>query len=78
MTEDIYVTIPRGAYAKLAASMDVMAELAAPLARGTRVGEVKISFAGAELVKSPVIVLTSVMDGGVWARMRDELDLLWE
>lgn len=78
LTEDIYVTIPRGAYAKLAASMDVMAELAAPLARGTRVGEVKISLAGAELVKSPVVVLTSVMDGGVWARMRDELQLLWE
>jgi D-alanyl-D-alanine carboxypeptidase (penicillin-binding protein 5/6) len=78
LTEDIYVTIPRGAYASLAASMDVMAELAAPLARGTRVGEVKISLAGAELVKSPVVVLTSVLDGGVWARMRDELQLLWE
>jgi D-alanyl-D-alanine carboxypeptidase (penicillin-binding protein 5/6) len=78
LTEDIYVTIPRGAYPKLAASMDVVAELAAPLARGTTVGEVKISFAGAELVKSPLVVLTSVMDGGVWARMRDELQLLWE
>jgi serine-type D-Ala-D-Ala carboxypeptidase (penicillin-binding protein 5/6) len=78
LTEDVYVTIPRGAYANLAASMDVMAELAAPLARGTRVGEVKISFAGTELLKSPVVVLTSVMDGGVWARMRDELQLLWE
>jgi serine-type D-Ala-D-Ala carboxypeptidase (penicillin-binding protein 5/6) len=78
LTEDIYVTIPRGAYPRLAASMDVVAELAAPLARGTTVGEVKISFAGAELVKSPLVVLTSVMDGGVWARMRDELQLLWE
>ena len=46
LTEDIYVTIPRGAYPKLAASMDVVAELAAPLVRGTTVGEVKISFAG--------------------------------
>jgi serine-type D-Ala-D-Ala carboxypeptidase (penicillin-binding protein 5/6) len=78
LTEDIFVTIPRGAYPKLAASMDVVAELAAPLARGTPVGEVKISFGGAELIKSPLVVLTSVMDGGVWARMRDELQLLWE
>jgi D-alanyl-D-alanine carboxypeptidase (penicillin-binding protein 5/6) len=78
LTEDIYVTIPRGAYGKLAASMDVMAELAAPLVRGTAVGEVKISFAGDELIKSPLVVLTSIMDGGVWARMRDELQLLWE
>ena len=58
--------------------MDVIAELAAPLVRGTEVGEVKISLAGAPLVKSPVVVLTNVLDGGVWARMRDELELLWE
>jgi len=78
LTEDIYVTIPRGAYPKLAASMDVMAQLAAPLLRGTTVGEVKVSFGGVELVKSPLVVLTNVMDGGVWARMRDELQILWE
>jgi D-alanyl-D-alanine carboxypeptidase (penicillin-binding protein 5/6) len=78
LTEDIYVTIPRGTYSRLAASMDVVAELAAPLVRGTTVGQVKVSLAGDELVKSPLVVLTSVMDGGVWARMRDELQILWE
>jgi len=78
IAEDVFVTIPRGTYAQLAASMDVLAELAAPLSRGTRVGEVKISLAGAQLAKSPVVVLTSVMDGGVWARMRDELATIWE
>ena len=78
ITEDIYVTIPRGAYPKLAASMDVMAQLAAPLVRGTTVGEVKVSFDGVLLATSPLVVLNNVMDGGVWARMRDELQLLWE
>ena len=78
ITEDIYVTIPRGSYPKLAAKMDVLAQLAAPLVRGTAVGEVNISFDGATLVKTPVIVLANVLDGGVWARMRDELGLLWE
>ena len=77
LTEDIYVTIPRGGYPKLAAKMDVLAQLAAPLVRGTSVGEVNISFDGAPLVKSQVVVLANVLDGGVWARMRDELDLLW-
>lgn len=78
LTEDIYVTIPRGGYPKLAASMDVLAQLAAPLSRGTKVGEVKISFDGAPLAKSPLVVLTNVLDGGVWARVRDELELIWE
>jgi D-alanyl-D-alanine carboxypeptidase (penicillin-binding protein 5/6) len=78
LAEDIYVTIPRGAYTQLAASMDVVAQLAAPLVRGTPVGEVKVSFAGEQLAKSPLVVLTNVLDGGVWARMRDELSFLWE
>ena len=78
LTEDIYVTIPRGSYPKLAAKMDVLAQLAAPLVRGTAVGEVSVSFDGAPLLKSPVVVLANVLDGGVWARMRDELGLLWE
>jgi D-alanyl-D-alanine carboxypeptidase (penicillin-binding protein 5/6) len=78
LTEDIYVTIPRGGYSKLAASMDVLAQLAAPLARGTAVGQVNVSFDGAPLLESPLVALSNVMDGGVWARMRDELDLFWE
>jgi D-alanyl-D-alanine carboxypeptidase (penicillin-binding protein 5/6) len=78
IAEDIYVTIPRGSYAQLAASMEVLAELVAPLASGTKVGEVKVSLSGMELAKSAVVVLTSVADGGVWARMRDELNTIWE
>jgi serine-type D-Ala-D-Ala carboxypeptidase (penicillin-binding protein 5/6) len=78
LAEDIYVTIPRGSYPKLAATMNVLAQLAAPLARGTAVGEVKISFEGTLVANSPLVVLTNVLDGGVWARMRDELQLLWE
>jgi D-alanyl-D-alanine carboxypeptidase (penicillin-binding protein 5/6) len=76
--EDLYVTIPRGAYAQLAASMDVLAELAAPLVRGTQVGEVKVSLAGQPVAKTPLVVLTNVLEGGVWVRMRDELSLFLE
>jgi D-alanyl-D-alanine carboxypeptidase (penicillin-binding protein 5/6) len=78
LAEDVYVTIPRGAAAQLAASMDVIAQLSAPLVRGTAVGEVKVSLAGQQLATSPLIVLANVLDGGVWARMRDELSFLWE
>lgn len=73
IAEDLYVTIPRGAYAQLAAKMDVLAELAAPLIQGTAVGEVKVLLAGEPVASTPVVVLTNVLDGGVWARIRDEL-----
>lgn len=73
IAEDLYVTIPRGAYAQLAAKMDVLAELAAPLIQGTAVGEVKVLLAGEPVASTPVVVLTNVLDGGMWARIRDEL-----
>jgi D-alanyl-D-alanine carboxypeptidase (penicillin-binding protein 5/6) len=72
IAEDLYVTIPRGAYTQLAASMDVLAELAAPLLQGTTVGEVKVVLAGEPVATTPVVVLTNVLDGGMWARIRDE------
>lgn len=78
LKEDIYVTIPRGGYEKLAASMEVLAQLAPPLLSGTQVGRVKISFGETPLVESPLVVLGNVLDGGVWARVRDELQSLWE
>lgn len=78
LAEDLYVTIPRGAYADLAATMDIIAELAAPLVSGTPVGEVRVSFAGRPVARTPVVVLTNVVDGGVWARVRDGLSTLWE
>lgn len=78
LAEDLYVTIPRGAYAELAASMDVLAELAAPLVRGTAVGQVRVSLAGQPIATTPVVVLSNVIEGGVWARIRDELSLLLE
>jgi D-alanyl-D-alanine carboxypeptidase (penicillin-binding protein 5/6) len=78
LAEDLYVTIPRGAYSALAANMNMQAELAAPLPQGARVGEVSVSFAGEPVASTPLVVLEPVPDGGVWARMRDELSLLWE
>jgi D-alanyl-D-alanine carboxypeptidase (penicillin-binding protein 5/6) len=72
IAEDLYVTIPRGAYGELAASMDVLAELAAPLVQGTPVGQVKVSLGGEPVASTPVVVLKSVLDGGMWARIRDE------
>jgi D-alanyl-D-alanine carboxypeptidase (penicillin-binding protein 5/6) len=78
LADDLYVTIPRGAYAELAASMDVLADLAAPLVSGTTVGQVRVSLAGQPIATTPVVVLTNVLEGGVWARIRDELSLLLE
>jgi D-alanyl-D-alanine carboxypeptidase (penicillin-binding protein 5/6) len=73
LEKDLYVTIPRGAFAALGATMNVLAELAAPLAAGARVGEVMVSFGDEPLTRTPLVVLSPIADGGAWARLRDSL-----
>jgi serine-type D-Ala-D-Ala carboxypeptidase (penicillin-binding protein 5/6) len=70
---DIFVTIPRGGFALLQASMDRLQDLAAPLAAGATVGSVNVSLGGRQLASAPLVVLTGVAEGGVWSRLRSAL-----
>ena len=70
---DIFVTIPRGGFALLQASMDRLQELAAPLVPGATVGSVNVSFGGRQLASAPLVVLTGVAEGGVWSRLKSAL-----
>jgi D-alanyl-D-alanine carboxypeptidase (penicillin-binding protein 5/6) len=78
LERDLFVTIPRGSYAALAATMDLTAQLIAPLREGTRVGEVKVSLEGSTLASLPLVALKPVLDGGLWTRVMSELGLFRE
>lgn len=75
LEHDLFVTIPRGSYAALAATMDLTVQLIAPLGQGTRVGEMKISLEGSPLMSLPVVALKPVLEGGLWTRVLSELGL---
>ncbi|MEO8465184.1 MAG: D-alanyl-D-alanine carboxypeptidase family protein [Gammaproteobacteria bacterium] len=70
---DIFVTIPRGGFSLLQASMDRLQDLAAPLVPGATVGSVNVSFGGHQLASAPLVVLTGVSEGGVWSRLKSAL-----
>jgi len=78
LEHDLFVTIPRGSYAALVATMDLTAQLIAPLREGTRVGEVKVSFEGSPLASLPLVALKPVLEGGLWTRVMSGLGLLTE
>ena len=73
LAQDLFVTIPRGLYASLTASMDLRTDLSAPLAAGSAVGEVRVLLGEDPISRVPVVVLRQVTDGGAWARLRDEV-----
>ena len=78
LARDLFVTIPRGYYPALSASMDLSAQLVAPLDEGTTVGQVKVRLAGNPLSQVPLVVLGQVPEGGIWTRVVDKIDLWLE
>jgi serine-type D-Ala-D-Ala carboxypeptidase (penicillin-binding protein 5/6) len=78
LQQDLFVTIPRGRYDALAASMNVTAQLVAPVTQGAPVGELKVSFGGAPLSALPLVSLEPVVAGGLWTKVMDEISLWLE
>ncbi len=75
LTEDIFVTVPRGRYDALEAVMNFSAELMAPLADGAPVGEVRISLDDDEISTASLVALQAVGEANFWTRIKDEITL---
>ena len=69
--EDLYVTIPRGSFEALDATMELQAELVAPIDAAAQVGEVHVAFQGERLAVLPLVALRTVAEAGLWTRISD-------
>jgi D-alanyl-D-alanine carboxypeptidase (penicillin-binding protein 5/6) len=75
LSDDLYVTIPRGRYPDLAATMQLEETLVAPVDAAAEVGEVQVSFEGRNLAVLPLVSLHAVPTAGLWTRLSDEVRL---
>jgi D-alanyl-D-alanine carboxypeptidase (penicillin-binding protein 5/6) len=71
--EDIYITVPRGQYDKLAAEMEIESSLEAPVEKGQELGEVIVSLGDEVKLKRPLVSLEPSAEGGVMTWMRDSV-----
>ena len=76
VTEDVVVTLPRGRYADLKASMDLPAQLIAPLQKGQKVGSLRVQLDGKSLIERPIVALEDAPEGGFFKRLGDGV-MLW-
>jgi D-alanyl-D-alanine carboxypeptidase (penicillin-binding protein 5/6) len=72
---DRYVTLPKGQADKLSLTLVAQEKLAAPIARGQRVGTVKVAFEGKPVGEFPLIALEEVPAAGFFGRMWDTIRL---
>ena len=60
--EAVYVTIPRGRYDDIEATLDIPAILEAPIAEGEKIGELRVSLDGETLATAPLLAREAVAE----------------
>ena len=72
---DKYITLPKGKAEKLALSMTATEPLVAPVAKGQRVGTVKVALDGTPMAEFPLVALVDVPVANVFGRAWDTVRL---
>lgn len=73
---DLYVTIPRGQYKQLNASMTVNGGITAPAAKGATYGSVKVVLNDSVVAEESLVALQDVEEGGILRQLKDSV-MLW-
>ncbi len=72
------VTIPRGAYPRLKANMNVPKPLLAPISKGAQVGTLSVTLDGRQVLAAPLVALEEYPAAGFAGRLWDSARLWWE
>ena len=76
LEKPLYVTIPRGQYDNLKATMNVDETIVAPVAKGDEFGTVNITLDGKQIAQAPLISLEAIAEGGLFTRLKDSILML--
>ncbi len=78
VTEDYFLTIPKGRYDSLVSDTVVEEGLTAPIEAGALLGSVTISMNGEQLAELPLVALADVAEAGLWQRIKDGISLWFQ
>ncbi|MBP3984244.1 D-alanyl-D-alanine carboxypeptidase [Pseudoxanthomonas helianthi] len=78
VAEPMLVSVPRGRYDQLKPSMDVPKQLVAPIAKGQKIGMVKVTLDGKVVAQAPLVAQNAVEEGRFFRRLWDAFWMWWE
>lgn len=78
LANDLWLTIPRGRYPQLAASMELPQRILAPATQGQAIGKVAVRLGDELVADAPLVALASVAEGGLFQQLADEVRLWFE
>ncbi|WP_325893594.1 serine hydrolase [Grimontia sp. NTOU-MAR1] len=78
VSEDTYVTLPRGKAKELEASFVLEKTLEAPIAKGDVVGKLYYQVDGEDIAEYPLVALNDVQEGGLFSRLMDYIIMFFK
>jgi len=75
--KDIHITIPRGRYKDLDATMEIDREISAPIAGGQQLGRVSIKLDDEFILSEDIVAMQAVAAGSFFARAMDRIKLMF-
>lgn len=75
LSEPLFVTVPRGQYDLLEATLETETYYEAPIAKGSPYGELKVTLDEQPYLTRPLIALEEVSKGSWWQRLMDRVVL---
>jgi D-alanyl-D-alanine carboxypeptidase (penicillin-binding protein 5/6) len=73
----LYVTVPKGQYTQLKATLYIDKYIMAPVVAGKTYGTLKIKLADQVMSERPLVALSSVEEGNLWNRLIDSIFLFF-
>lgn len=73
VSEQIYLTLPRGRSDDLEAVMELDETIVAPISAGSTYGMLRVSLDGEELLGTPLVALQDIVEAGFFARLWDSI-----
>jgi D-alanyl-D-alanine carboxypeptidase (penicillin-binding protein 5/6) len=78
LSDELYITVPRGRYKELKASLSVDKTITAPVSRGQVFGSVNIRLEDQVVAERPLVALQGVNKGGIAQIIKDNVLLLFQ
>ena len=78
LSEDLWITIPRGLYGSLKATMSLDSKIVAPVKQGGVYGAVDVKLEGQPFISRDLVALKDVREGSFAGGLIDEVKMLFE
>lgn len=78
LTQDLYVTIPRGQYKNLKIETSIEPKILAPIQKNQQLGNLYISLNGEPITERPLVALSDIEEGSFFKKLIDQIKLLFK